>query len=168
MACGLSVTGMIIAVSVAIEHELALGSAQGGVGAYTFIEVRFLACQLLIESCCHVIHRVLIERLQYHRTRLVGIVGCKVFCGHGVVHISFPESRQVALFIEFDELHGLTATLAEFAKFLEPWPQFVQQQLVPTLAFHNLWCFLHFGKFFFQRFVLGGRIFANAERCGFP
>ena len=122
---------------VVVEHQLVLCGAERIVCSHTLIERRSLASHLLEEFDSHIVHTILVERLQLHGSRLVCLISSHVGSRHAVVDISVPESLILAILELAHQRERVLATCAELLKLNEPRAQFLHEQRILAVALHD-------------------------------
>ena len=134
---------MVVCSRIVIEHQLALCSSERRICAHALIESRHLTSEVLEELLRHVVHSVLVERLQLHSAELVLLVSGACLLCHAVSHESVPEVLCVAVAECLHQFQCALATLAEQFKLLKPRLQFFHQKQVFAVALHCALRLLH-------------------------
>ena len=129
---------------VIVEHQFGERGAGIPERADSLIHLRFIANHLDEESFTHIIHDVVIERLQLHRARFMCLVGGTSFRRHEVLHILVPEFGIVLAFaVDAAQFDGTFATCTQFVELIQPRLQFFQQFCVGASLFDGSRCFLY-------------------------
>ena len=159
---------MIECSRVVVKHQLVLCGAERIVCTHTLIERRSLASHLLEELDSHIVHTILVERLQLHGSRLVCLISSHVGSRHAVVDISVPESLILAVLEIAHQRKRVLATSTELLKLNKPRAQFLHEQRILAVTLHDGRHLLHTVELSIQIVVILLVIVGKTESLGLP